>query len=397
MALTATADLDSRAIIKRQLHLENATEVSISPNRTNIRLGLKTVSSNGLDCLDWLVKELKALGPSMSHTIIYCQTLKAVGKVFCYLKAELGEDCWVNRDPEHKAENSLIGIFHSQTLPHNKARVLNSFGGDGVCRVVVATTALGMGLNFPQVSHVIMYGVPEDVEAILQEVGRAGRDGSFAHAIIYRVKTQTRTDEVVKTLLEKSSNSCFRKALFAHFEHCTESVKPGHLCCTYCHSVCICTSTGCDVATPEFERSQLEVHVSDRSTEVTEDDKALIRDLFCKYRMSLVPDTHLYTDSTHCTGFSTDLINCVLVHCTQIFDLNYIMDNLPVFSKEHAQGILRVLFEDFPHTELDKSLGDFLVPDQDFIGYFDEEDTDQNTLSTSSSAESGLSLLKSSD
>lgn len=68
-----------------------------------------------------------------------------------------------------------------------------------------------------------------------------------------------------------------------------------------------------------------------------------------------------------------------------------------MFSKEHAQGILRVLFEDFPHTELDKSLGDFLVPDQDFIGYFDEEDTDQNTLSTSSSAESGLSLLKSSD
>lgn len=398
MALTATADLDSRAIIRSKLHLENATEVTVSPNRTNIRLGLKTVHSHRLDCFDWLVRDLKALGPNMFHTIIYCRTLKAVGKVFGYLKAKLGEDCWVNRDPEHKVENLLLGIFHSQTLPHNKTRVLNSFSGEGACRVVVATTAVGMGMNFPKVSHVIMYGVPEDVEAILQEVGRAGRDGSSAHAVIFRVKAHTSTDEGVKALLDKSSNSCFRKALFAHFEDHTDSVEPGHLCCSYCHSVCMCTSTGCAVVTPEFERSHTPGHAPVRSREVTEDDKALVRELLLEYKMSLVPSKPLFTSIAHCTGFGDVLINSVVEHCAHIFDLDYIMDNLPVFSKEHAQEILMVcfeVFEDFEFSEINVPPSDYVVPDQHFTGYFDEYS--ESTPSCHSSTESGFSPLEKSD
>ncbi|KAL1005231.1 hypothetical protein UPYG_G00056390 [Umbra pygmaea] len=49
LALTATADLHSKAIVKKQLHLENATQVIVSPNRTNIRLGLTRVSAYTLD------------------------------------------------------------------------------------------------------------------------------------------------------------------------------------------------------------------------------------------------------------------------------------------------------------------------------------------------------------
>lgn len=67
---------------------------------------------------------------------------------------ELGEDSWVDRDPERKIENLLIGMFHSQTLPHKKNRVRSSLSGQGSCRVVVATTALGMGLHFPNISHI---------------------------------------------------------------------------------------------------------------------------------------------------------------------------------------------------------------------------------------------------
>ncbi|XP_060767264.1 putative ATP-dependent DNA helicase Q1 [Neoarius graeffei] len=40
MALTASADLQSRAIVTRQLHMDNATTLTVSPNRQNIRLGL---------------------------------------------------------------------------------------------------------------------------------------------------------------------------------------------------------------------------------------------------------------------------------------------------------------------------------------------------------------------
>ena len=334
----------------------------------------------------------------MSPVIIYCRTLTSCGKVFCHLREELGEDCWVDRDPEHRVENQLIGMFHSQTLPHHKSRVLDSLGGDGACRVVVDTTALGMGLNFPNISHVVMYGLPEDMESIVQEVGRAGRDGSLSHAIMYRLKL-ARMDEGVKTLLKNGTTSCLRKALYTHFEHNTERVLPGHLCCTYCHSVCLCSSAGCDVPIPDYELSQQDVHATVKSREVTEDQKDLIRDKLHRYKLGLVQHTHLYTNSTDCTGFSNELITCALERSTEIFDIPFIMDNLPVFSKRHGQKILRVFFDifgDFEYTEVDLPVEDTVVPDQDYTGYFDDE-SKPNTPSQCSSLESGLSQLRISD
>lgn len=334
----------------------------------------------------------------MSPIIIYCRTLTTCGKVFCHLKEELGDDCWVDRDPEHRVVNLLIGMFHSQTLPHHKSRVLASLAGDGATRVVVATTALGMGLNFPNISHIIMYGSPEDVEDIVQEAGRAGRDGSPSHAIIYNVKQQIRLDEGVKTLLKKGTTSCFRKALYSHFEHHTESVLPGHLCCSYCHSVCLCSSAGCDLAIPEYEMSP-DVHATVKSRKVTEDHKELIRDLLYRYKLSLVEHIHLYTNSTDCTGFSNELIDCALERSAEIFDLTFIMDNLPVFSKRHGQKILKVFFDifgDFEYTDVDLPAEDIVVPDQDYTGYFDDE-SDPDTLSLCSSFESGFTHLRSSD
>ncbi|KAL1005232.1 hypothetical protein UPYG_G00056400 [Umbra pygmaea] len=334
----------------------------------------------------------------MCPAVIYCRTLKAVGRVFCHLKAELGKHCWV--DQEHKAENLLIGMFHSQTLPQNKSRVLSSLGGDGACRVVVATTALGMGLNFPNITHVVLYGLPEDVEAILQEVGRAGRDGSQSHAIVYAIKQHTRIDEAVKSLIDKSITSCFRKALFSHFELHTESVKPGHLCCTHCHSVCSCSSDGCDVATPAYELLKQEGSPSGKSREFTQEERVLIRGLLTTYKDSLIQEhTHLYTNRSDCTGFSDDLIDSVLEHSTEIFDVTYIIDNIPVFQKKHAHEVLRIFSEvfcDFEFSDVDLSLEDFLLPDTDYTGYFDEENDGPMEASCSSS-ESGLSLLRISD
>lgn len=71
---------------------------------------------------------------------------------------------------------------------------------------------------------------------------------------------------------------------------------------------------------------------------ITPEDKLLIRDLLHNYRSSLLQDhTDLYTVDTACTGFGDELIDAVLEHCTQIFDLNFIIHNLPVFKLEHAK------------------------------------------------------------
>ncbi|KAK0144333.1 putative ATP-dependent RNA helicase R290 [Merluccius polli] len=212
LALTASADLQSRAMVKGQFHLDSATTITVSPNQTNIRLGQRRVTT---DSLDWVVREVKEKGLNMSLLIKYCRSLKIVGRVFCHLKAELGEDAWVAGEQEHKGENLIIGMFQSQTLPVNKSRVLSSFSGEGSCRVVVATTALGLGVNFPKVSHVIMYGVPNDVEAMLQQVGRAGRDGTQAHAVVYATKQHPKTDEAVRKVVQchYPTMKCFKRFL----------------------------------------------------------------------------------------------------------------------------------------------------------------------------------------
>uniref|UniRef100_A0A3Q1FAZ7 DNA 3'-5' helicase n=1 Tax=Acanthochromis polyacanthus TaxID=80966 RepID=A0A3Q1FAZ7_9TELE len=162
--------------------------------------------------LNWIVEEIKNKGLSLSPIIIYCRTLKAIGRVFCYLKAEL----------EHRLENTLVGMYHSQTLPPNKSYVLSPFSGEGNCRVAVATTALGMGLNFPNVSHVVLYGVPEDVEGIVQETGRAGRNGAQSHAVIYCIKQHTNVDHKVKALLKSGQTTCLRKSLYTMSSLCEE-------------------------------------------------------------------------------------------------------------------------------------------------------------------------------
>ncbi|XP_056110896.1 ATP-dependent DNA helicase RecQ-like [Rhinichthys klamathensis goyatoka] len=251
MALTASADIVNRGRVTTLLNMVKATQVTVSPNRSNIRLGLKHVPSHDLDCMDWVVTEVREKRLLMLPIIIYCRSLKAVGRVFCRLKAKLEEDAWVNRDPEHKAENMLIGMFHSKTLPQYKQRVLASFTGEGSCRVVVATTALGMGLNFPNISHVVMYGAPEDVEDIVQQVGRAGRNSLPSHAVLYDIQASPRVDKTVKALIHAGTQGCFRKALFSHFEEHTTSLELGHLCCTYCHSMCSCSSGVCVEPTPK--------------------------------------------------------------------------------------------------------------------------------------------------
>ena len=56
---------------------------------------------------------------------------------------------------------------------------------NGDVSVMVATSAFGMGINKPNIRHIIRYGVPENICSWAQELGRAGRDGNPARAPIF--------------------------------------------------------------------------------------------------------------------------------------------------------------------------------------------------------------------
>ena len=78
------------------------------------------------------------------------------------------------------SDNRLFGMFHAQTPQHDKDVILSSMQKDGIVRVVFATVALGMGVNFVGLNRVIHYGTPSSIEDYFQECGRADRSGDPA-------------------------------------------------------------------------------------------------------------------------------------------------------------------------------------------------------------------------
>ena len=77
-------------------------------------------------------------------------------------------------DPRHV----LLEMLHSCTPDKNKDKILDaSQKEESPIRVLVATIAFGMGVDCKGVHRTIHYGLSKNIEAYIQETGRAGRDG----------------------------------------------------------------------------------------------------------------------------------------------------------------------------------------------------------------------------
>jgi ATP-dependent DNA helicase RecQ len=74
--------------------------------------------------------------------------------------------------------------YHAGRSAADRERVLELFMDDRL-DVVVATTAFGMGIDKPNVRFVIHADIPESLDAYYQELGRSGRDGEPASAVLH--------------------------------------------------------------------------------------------------------------------------------------------------------------------------------------------------------------------
>ncbi|MDQ1741927.1 MAG: ATP-dependent helicase RecQ, partial [Pseudonocardiales bacterium] len=125
-----------------------------SLDRQSLQLGVLSLPSSA-HRLAWLADQLGTLDGS---GIIYTLTVAAAQEVAGYL-----------RERGHS-----VAAYSGQTEPAERLAAEDDLIGNRV-KALVATSALGMGFDKPDLGFVIHFGAPASVIAYYQQVGRAGR------------------------------------------------------------------------------------------------------------------------------------------------------------------------------------------------------------------------------
>ena len=80
-------------------------------------------------------------------------------------------------------------MYHTAVTVDLKEKVLQSFcsvnGSEWQIVTAIATTALGLGIDCPDIRRVYHWGLPSDLDSYVQESGRAGRDQQQSDAILW--------------------------------------------------------------------------------------------------------------------------------------------------------------------------------------------------------------------
>lgn len=146
MCLTATATKQMCSEIIGIFGMKNVKVVAVSPAKPNIRYVIKT-KQNISETLEPLMKELKFRHVTFPRTIIYCRKLSDCGRVYLQIKDYLGNYFTSPTDVPGFPQYQVVDMFHSCTDPKVKANIMESFCSPSHLRVIIATTAFGMGVD----------------------------------------------------------------------------------------------------------------------------------------------------------------------------------------------------------------------------------------------------------
>lgn len=150
--------------------LRHPQVIQASMNRPNIFLNVEELISDKSmpPAVQFAHRAANIIGSSSA--IIYTDFISDVGPKVSAL-ADLGVD--------------TVG-YHGELDTPSRHESYMKWKSDDV-KMIVATKAFGMGINKPDIRHIVRNGVPENILSWVQEMGRAGRDSEQSSAtILYR-------------------------------------------------------------------------------------------------------------------------------------------------------------------------------------------------------------------